>query len=118
MTASTFVLDGSLARIAGTTRLTICASEPADFAAITGVSLGSVVTTTGDYPITSVGQNRVITQAQKAVTPTATGTVTYWAYDDGSQLLYTNPTSAKSVTFGINETLGNITITNEQFVVV
>jgi hypothetical protein len=118
MTASTFVLDGSLARIAGCIRLTICASEPADFAAIAGVSLGSVVTTTGDFPITSAGQNRAISQAQKAVTPTASGTVTYWSYDDGSQLLYTNPTSAKAVTLGINETLGNITITNEQFVVV
>lgn len=118
MPASTYVLDGSLARIAATTRLTICSSLPADFAAISGVSLGSAVTTTADYPITSNGSSRVITQAQKAVTPTANGTVTYWAYDDGSQLLYTNPTASKAVQLGINETLSSITITNEDFVVV
>ena len=118
MPASNFVLDGSLSRIAGTTRLTICSALPADFAAIAGVSLGDVVSTTADFPISSVGNDRVITQAQKQVTPTANGTVTYWAYDDGSQLLYTNPTASKAVQLGITETLSSITLTNENFVVV
>lgn len=115
--ASDYVLDGSLARIASTTRITICSSKPADFAAIAGVSLGSVVTNTGDFPITSSGSARQITQAQKSVTPTSNGTVTYWAYDDGSQLLYVNPTASKVVQLGIMETLSNITIVNEDFVI-
>lgn len=87
------VYDAALAEIATCTNLNFCTSQPANYAAISGVSIASKVLTAGDgngdYTITDgdVSGRKLTVAAQTALTLTANGTVAWAVLDDGVTLL-------------------------------
>ena len=96
------VLDGALAVVATATTMTLCSSQPANYAAISGVALADAAMTGGDYSIadgdTSGRKTTVAAQAGEAVD--ATGTGTHVCLDDGTTLLYVTTTDSIAVTSG------------------
>lgn len=121
MPFSTFVLDGTLVRVQAATRMSACTSEPGDFAGIAAASVGSAVVDTNDFPITSVGNNRVINTVNQQFTAVVSGggsaNVTWIALDDGSQLLGTFQCPSLTVNDTELQSIQSFTITNEQAVV-
>jgi hypothetical protein len=98
------VLDLSLIEIATATRVSVCSAEPADYAGIAAVSLGSLVLTpgdgNGDFVIAdgdTSGRKLTLTE-QAALTPTSDGTANYLAFDDGTTLLKTVPMAGQLIT--------------------
>lgn len=95
------------------TRIDICSSEPATFAAIAAASLGNATVNTGVTQNGATDGRRVIVPAITSGTVTATGTATHWALSNGTALLVaTGPLSAsQAVTSGNTFTLDAISIT-------
>lgn len=100
------VYDQALAKIATSTRLCICSSQPANYAGISAVLLASVTMTAGtgngDYTIAdgSVSGRRVRVLAQTAVSISASGTATYVTLDDGTTLLAATTCTSQALTSG------------------
>ena len=88
-TISNAALDSALEVIDNATTLHICSTEPASFAAVSGVSLGdAAVTFTG--PVDGDVSGRKVTVSAITTQPvTGTGTATYWALVDGTTLYAT-----------------------------
>lgn len=95
------------------TRIDICSSEPATYAAISGVTLGNDPVNTGATSAGATDGRRVTVPAITAGSLTATGTATHWALSDGASILVaTGSLSApQAVTSGNTFTLGAISIT-------
>jgi hypothetical protein len=96
-------LDQALNWFAGSTRMTICSAQPANFAGIAAVSLGSYTMSGANFtgPANGAGTGRKITVgARTGNNATGTGSVNHIALDDGSTLRYVTTTPAKSVTSG------------------
>jgi hypothetical protein len=89
------VPDTMLAKIATATRLVVTSAEPANFAGIAAVTLGSYVMTAGlgggDYSAAANGDTsgrKVTVGAQSGNNASASGTATHVCLDDGTTLLY------------------------------
>jgi hypothetical protein len=112
------VFDAGLATItSGGTRIDLCSSEPANYAAISGVTLGNKTgLTTGSAANGAVNGRRVTVPAISSGAPgsvTGTGTATHWALSNGSSTLYAAGalTASQGVTNGNTFTLDAIDIT-------
>jgi hypothetical protein len=97
------VIDAALDKIATSTHLTFCSSQPANYAGIAAVKLASVTLTAGDgngdYVIADDTSGRKVTiEAQTGMTPSSNGTVTYAVLDDGSTLLAATTVTSQAVT--------------------
>jgi hypothetical protein len=96
------------------TRIDICSSEPANYAAIAGVSLGNKTgLNTGATQNGAVNGRRVIVPAITDGAVTATNTATHWALSDGASILVATGalSSSQAVTSGNTFTLDAISIT-------
>lgn len=96
------------------TRIDICSSEPASYAAVAGVSLGNKTgLNTGATQNGATNGRRVIVPAITDGTVTGTGTATHWALTDGSAILVATGalSSSQGVTSGNTFTLDAISIT-------
>lgn len=89
------VADAMLAKIATATRLTVTSGQPANFAGIAAVLLGSYVMTAGlgggDYSAAADGDvsgRKVTVLAQSGNNASASGSATHVCLDDGVTLLY------------------------------
>ena len=104
--ASDAVLDGSLDVIATCTRVSICSSEPANFAGIAAVSLGSYTLTAGDgngdWTIANgdTSGRKITLGAQSGNNATATGAANFLAFDDATTLHYTIAADGDTVNNG------------------
>jgi hypothetical protein len=87
------VTDLAAAKIATCTRVSVCTSQPANFAAIAAASLGNYTLTpgsgSGDWLIADgdVSGRKITMLAQTGNNATGTGTGNHLAYDDGTTLL-------------------------------
>ena len=95
------------------TRLEICSSEPANYAAIAGVALGNKTLNTGATVAGATDGRRVIVPAITDGAVTATGTASHWALHDGSSILVATGalSTTQSVTNGNTFTLDAVSIT-------
>lgn len=97
------VYDAALDKVATCTNLTFCSSQPANYAAIAGVTLAAAVLTAGngngDYLIADgdVSGRKLTVGAQTGMVPTGNGTITYAVLDDGSTLLAATTTTSQAV---------------------
>lgn len=88
------VLDAALAKIATCTRQTLCSAQPANFAGIAAVLLGSYVQTAGlggaHYTAANgdTSGRKVTMTARTGNNATATGTGNHVCLDDGTVLQY------------------------------
>lgn len=89
------VIDAALAEIATSTTLTLTSAQPANFAGIAAVTLGSYTITPGlgggDFSAATDGDTsgrKVTVQAQSGNNASATGAATHICLDDGATLLY------------------------------
>ena len=96
-------LDALLNDVNDATRLDICSAEPADYAAVAGVTLGNRSLTVGAPADRSPNGREVEVPATSGGTFTNTGTATHWALTDGAAILYA--TGALSVSQSV--TSGN-----------
>lgn len=100
------VLDAGLAEIATATRLVLCSGEPANFAGIAAVALGSIALTAGDgngdFVIAAgdLSGRKVTVGQQTGVNITASGTLTHIAIDDGTTLLHVTTHPSEALTSG------------------
>jgi hypothetical protein len=99
-----YAFDALLAKIIEGTRLDICSSEPATYAAATGAaSLGNDVTVSVGAAGNRTPNGREVTVPATSGNVTATNTATHWALTDpaNSRLLATGALSAsQAVTSG------------------
>lgn len=96
------------------TRIDICSSEPANYAAVAGVSLGNKTgLNTGATQDGAVDGRRVQVPAIVDGNVTANGTATHWALTDGLGILVATGalSSSQVVTSGNTFTLDPIDIT-------
>ena len=96
------------------TRIDICSSEPANYAAIAGVTLGNKTgLNTGATQDGAVNGRRVIVPAITDGSVTGTGNATHWALSDGAAVLIASGalSASQSVTSGNTFTLDAISIT-------
>jgi hypothetical protein len=96
------------------TRIDICSSEPANYAAIAGVSLGNKTgLNTGATQNGAVNGRRVIVPAITDGAVTGTNTATHWALSDGASILVATGalSASQAVTNGNTFTLDAISIT-------
>jgi hypothetical protein len=105
------VFDAALGIIDNATTLTICSAEPANYAAISGVALGTATPSfTGPADGDTSGR-KITIDAVTNGTVSATGTATHWAIDDGATLLASGSLdSPQAVTSGNTFTLTAIDI--------
>lgn len=101
------VLDAALAEIATATRLTITSAQPANFAGIAAVLLGSYTISAGlgggDFSAATDGDvsgRKTTVGAQSGNNATGTGSATHTCLDDGTTLLYVTTSPTISVTSG------------------
>lgn len=101
------VADAMLAKIATATRLTVTSAQPANFAGIAAVLLGSYVMTAGlgggDYSAAADGDvngRKVTVLAQSGNNASASGSATHVCLDDGTTLLYVTTCPAVSTNSG------------------
>lgn len=93
------VLDAALDKIATSTKLTFCSSQPANYAGIAAVKLVDVTIDSGDFTKADDTSGRKVTiGAQTGMTPSANGTVTYAVLDDGTTLLAATTVTSQAVT--------------------
>jgi hypothetical protein len=95
-------LDACLDEIALGTVMHICSSEPANYAAVAGVSLGTKSTPTFTGPVNGDVSGRKLTvDAISNGSVTSTGTASHFALVDASRLLVAGPLAAsQGVTSG------------------
>jgi hypothetical protein len=95
------------------TRLEVCSSEPANYAAIAGVALGNKTVNTGVTAAGATDGRRVTVPAITDGAVTATGTASHWALHDGSSLLVASGalSATQALTNGNTFTLDAISIT-------
>ena len=108
------VFDTGLALItANADNLDICSAEPANYAGIAAVTLGTDTVTVGAAGAGSPSGRKVTVPAITAGSVTGTGTAAFWALHDGTATLYASGplTATQGVTSGNSFTLDAIDIT-------
>lgn len=114
--ASNAVLDGALDIIATCTRVSVCSAEPANFAGIAAVSLGSYTLTAGDgngdWVIADGDANgrKITLTEQTGNNATATGSANFLAFDDGATLHYTIAADGDTVNNGSPFTISSVKV--------
>ena len=96
------------------TRIDLCSSEPASYAAVSGVSLGNKTgLTTGATEAGDTDGRKVVVPAITDGTVSGTGTATHWALTDGSAILVATGSlsASQAVTSGNTFTLDAIDLT-------
>lgn len=99
-------LDALLDKIATATRLSVCSTEPANFAGIAAVQLASVAVTAGngngDFTHANGDTNgRKTTVAQQAnMSITASGTAGHIVLDDGTIITFITTCTSQALTSG------------------
>jgi hypothetical protein len=101
----TTVLDAALNGIAACNVQHVCSAQPANFAGIAAVSLGSVsMTPVTDYTLATgdVSGRKITVTAKSGVSVTATGTATHLvlALTSDSTLRFVTTTASQAVTSG------------------
>ncbi len=88
-------LDGTLDAIAASNRISVCSAQPANVAAIAGLTLATTGMVGGDFTKANGDTSgRKVTVGQKAdISITASGTATHVVIDDGTDLYITTCTS-------------------------
>lgn len=110
--ADNSVLDAALAELATAVTVTACSSEPANFAGISAVALGSYTVTAGDgngdWTIADgdASGRKLTLGAQSGNNGTATGAADFLAFDDGTVLLFTTAASGDTINNGSPWTIG------------
>lgn len=100
------VFDAALDEIATGTVLHICSSEPATYAGVAGVSLGTATPSFGSPTDGDVSGRKIQINAVTNGTVTGTGTATHFALVDASALLAAGAlASSQGVTSGNTWTL-------------
>lgn len=96
------VLDAPLDVIATATRLTLTSAEPANFAGIAAVLLGSYTIGSGDFAKATgdVSGRKVTIAAQSGNNASASGDGTHVCLDDGTTLLYVTTCPTRAVVNG------------------
>ena len=100
------VLDAALAEVATATRLSLCSAEPANFAGIAAVQLGSVSLTAGagngDFTLGDgdASARKMTAPGQDPVSVSTTGTATHVVLDDGTDLVYVTTCPSIALTSG------------------
>lgn len=99
--ADTAFLDPILDKIATCTLLSICSAEPANKAAVAGLTLASVVIAGVDFTKAAgdVSGRKVTVAQQAAMSIVASGSATHVVMDDATDLYITTCTS-QLLTFG------------------
>ena len=94
------VLDAALDKIATSTRLVLTSAEPANFAGIAAVTLGSYVIDGTDFTKADgdTSGRKTTVAAQSGNNASATGSGTHVCLDDGTTLLYVTTCPSKGVT--------------------
>jgi hypothetical protein len=93
--------DAELNYIAGSTRMTYCSAQPANFAGIAAVALTGPTTPAFTGPAAGTPNGRQITVgAVSGVAVTANGSTTHVAFDDGTTLRFVDTCPAQAVTTG------------------
>jgi hypothetical protein len=84
--------------------MTVCTTQPANFAGIAAVRLAEIAMSTTDYTIanaTGAGGGRGLTVGAKSTVPvTVSGTAQHVCIDNGTLLLYVTTCAAASLTNG------------------
>jgi hypothetical protein len=99
-------LDVLPTKIATAVRLSVCASEPANYAAIAAATLANVALTpgngNGDFTIANGDTNgrKVTVLAQNAIPITSSGTANHVVLDDGSAIILITTCTAQALTSG------------------
>jgi len=93
--ASDGFIDGGLDAIDGSTKLTVCSAEPANFAGIAAVALADHVMAGGDFTKANGDTSgRKLTVAQQLdIVIDTTGTATHVVLDNGTDIFVTTCTS-------------------------
>lgn len=110
------VYDAALAKLATCTHVTACTSEPANYAGISGVAVGSYTLTAGDgngdWTIASgdTSGRKLTLGAQSGNNATGTGAADYLAFDDGTTLLAVIDGSGETLNSGSPWTLGAVDV--------
>ena len=96
------VLDPALAKIATATTLTVCATDPVNYAGIAAVALASVAVTGADFTIANgtVSGRKTTVGEQSAVSITASGDADHTVLDDGTTMLYGTTAPSQALTSG------------------
>lgn len=100
------VLNAALTKVATCTRQSLCSGQPANYAGIAAVSLGSYTLTAGDgngdYVIANgdVSGRKLTVGAQSGNNATASGSATHVALDDGTTLLHVTTCATVSTNSG------------------
>jgi len=98
-------IDAMLDKIATCTLLSVCSAEPANKAAVAGVTLASVALTAGDglgdYVIANgdTSGRKVTVSQQASISIAASGSATHIVLDDGVNIVVTTCTS-QALTIG------------------
>lgn len=115
------VLDGGLNAIkSGAIRMLLISAYTAgdSYATVTGNKLAEVTMASGDFTITSSGNNRVLTTTTKTATATATAATPnlHIAFTDNSSkvLWVTDETSDQAITSGNTVNFPAVTYTSNQ----
>jgi len=85
-------------------RVAACSSEPASYAAISGVTLGEYTVTSGDFTIANgdTSGRKITLSAQTGTNASASGTCTHLAFHDNSAILFaTSSVTSVSLTSGV-----------------
>ena len=96
------VLDPALAEIATATTLTVCATDPVNYAGIAAVALASVTVSGADFTIAdgTTSGRKVTVAEQAAVSITGSGDADHTVLDDGTTLLYGTTAPLQGLTSG------------------
>jgi hypothetical protein len=101
------VLEAALAKVATSTRMTVTSSQPANFAGIAAVLLGSAVQTAGvggasysAYADGDVSGRKITVLAKNGISVSASGNATHVNLDDGTTLLHCTTVTSQAVTSG------------------
>ena len=111
------VADGALDVIATCTRVSACSSQPANYAGIAAVSLGSYTLTAGDgngdWTIANgdTSGRKITLGAQSGNNGTATGAANSLAYDDATTLHFATAGDGDTINSGSPWTLGAYDVT-------
>lgn len=113
--ANSLVMDAALDKIATSTQLLVCTSQPTDRATALSTSVASATLTGASFTKSAGTNGRKVTVAQQnGISATATGNATHIALVDGTSLIYVTTCTAQSVTSGnaVNVPAWNIEFSN------
>ena len=92
--------DALLAYVAASTRMTFCSAQPANFAGIAAVQLAATTPTFTAAAAGSPNGRSITTNAVSGVAITASNTVAFIAFDDGTTLRFVDTCPSQAVTAG------------------